>query len=281
MPTFDTPAAITATVEIVVGDLRITATDRPETVVDVRPSDPGTDQDVSAAEQTRIEYADNRLLIKAPKQRGLGLFGKPGSVDVEIRVPTGSHLYADAGIGRFHSAGALGECRIRTGVGDIHLEATGPLDVKTGTGAVAVDTVAGSALVTTGSGELRLGRVDGEATIKNSNGDSRIGVVTGNLKVSAGNGDILVDRADAGVTATNSNGNVRIREVASGSVSLKTSMGELELGIPAGTLCYLDLHTQFGTVHNRLDTAAAPSSGEQAVEVRARTSYGDIIIRRP
>src|SRR3978361_22572 len=122
MPTFDTPAPITATIELVVGDLRITASDRPDTVVPVRPSDPGTDQDVRAAEQTRVEYADDRLLVKTPKQRGLGLFGKPGSIDVEIRLPSGSHLHADAGIAAFHGAGTLGECRIRTGVGDIHLE---------------------------------------------------------------------------------------------------------------------------------------------------------------
>jgi DUF4097 and DUF4098 domain-containing protein YvlB len=128
---------------------------------------------------------------------------------------------------------------------------------------------------------VRLGRVDGEATVKNSNGDSRIGEVTGDLEANAGNGDILVDRAGAGVAAANSNGDVRIREVTSGSVSLKTSMGELEIGIPAGILSYLDLHTQFGTVRNRLDPVAAPSPGEQAVDVRARTSYGDIIIRRP
>ena len=281
MPTFDTPAPITATVEFVVGDLRITTADRADTVVEVRPSDPGTDQDVRAAEQTRVEYADNRLLVKAPKQRGLGLFGKPGSVDIEIRLPDGSHLQADAAVAAFHGAGTLGTCRIRTGVGDISLERTGPLDVKTGTGAVAVDGVTGDALLTTGSGELRLGRVDGEATVKNSNGDSRIGAVTGDLKVNAGNGDILVDHAGAGVTASDSNGNIRIREVTRGSVSLKTSMGELEVGIPAGTLAHLDLHTQFGNVSNRLDAAAAPPAGEQAVDVRARTSYGDIIIRRP
>ena len=31
----------------------------------------------------------------------------------------------------------------------------------------------------------------------------------------------------------------------------------------------------------RLDTASAPASGDRSVEIRARSSYGDIIIRRP
>ena len=66
MPTFDTPAAISVTVELSVGDLRVNATDRTDTVVEVRPSDPGKKADVAAAEQTRVEYANGSLLIKTP-----------------------------------------------------------------------------------------------------------------------------------------------------------------------------------------------------------------------
>jgi hypothetical protein len=281
MPVFDSPHPITATLELVVGDIRVTAADRPDTVVEVRPSDPGADLDVRTAEQTRVEYADGRLLVKAPKQRGLGLFGRPGSIDVEIQLPAGSRLYADAGIAAVTGAGDLGECRIKTGVGDLRLERTGPADLKTGSGTVAVGAVAGTALITTGTGELHVGAVDGDATLKNSNGDTRVGQVTGGLRISAGNGDILVGRAAAGLTATSGHGAIRVDEVDGGTASLKTSMGELEVGIPTGTAAYLDLHTQFGNMLNRLGAADAPPAGDRTVEVRARTSYGDIVIRRP
>jgi DUF4097 and DUF4098 domain-containing protein YvlB len=281
MPEFDTPDPITATVEIIVGDLRVTAADRPVTVVAVRPSDPGLDLDVRAAEQTRVEYADGRLLVRAPKQRALGLFGKPGSIDVEIALPTGSELRAEAGVAAVHADGTLGPCRIKTGTGNVHLGDTGPLDLDTASGAVTVGTVTGPASVHTASGTLRIARVAGEATVKNSNGDSRIGEVTGHLRVQAGNGSVVVDRAGADVTAATANGDVRIGEVTAGSVSVKTAMGELVVGIPAGTAAHLDLHTQFGNVVNRLDAAGPPAPGEPAVEVRARTSYGDIVIRRP
>ncbi len=281
MPEFDTPDPIVATVELGVGDLRVTAADRPGTVVDVRPSDPGIELDVHAAEQTRVEYADGRLLVKAPKQRGLGLFGKPGSIDVEITLPAGSELRAEAGIASVHVSGTLGRCRVKTGVGDVHLDDTGPLDLATSSGAVTVGAVTGSASVSTASGALQVGRIDGAATVKNSNGETRIGAVTGDLRVQAANGSVLVDRAGGDVTATSANGDVRVGEVGVGSVSLKTAMGELEVGIPAGTAAHLDVHTQFGNVVNRLDAAAAPAPGEPTVEVRARTSYGDIVIRRP
>jgi hypothetical protein len=34
-------------------------------------------------------------------------------------------------------------------------------------------------------------------------------------------------------------------------------------------------------VHNSLDAADAPGSSAQTVEVRARTSAGDVVVRRP
>ncbi|HEX3874216.1 MAG TPA: hypothetical protein VHW26_08725 [Solirubrobacteraceae bacterium] len=43
---------------------------------------------------------------------------------------------------------------------------------------------------------------------------------------------------------------------------------------------WLDLDTRCGTVHNSLDAAGPPAAGEDAVEVRARSSFGDITIRR-
>jgi hypothetical protein len=280
MPIFDTPEPISATVEVFVGDIRVTATERPDTVVEVRPSNPGGERDVRAAAETRIEYADGRLLVKTPRQQVLGLFGRPGSVDVEILLPAGSHFRGEASVAAFHGAGRLGECRIKNSTGDIHLESTGPLDATTPSGAIVVRDVTGNATIN-GSGEVRVDRIDGSAVLKNLNGDSRIGEVTGDLRARAANGDILVGLAGADVTASSANGDVRIGEVTTGTVSVKTSNGEVEVGVPAGTAAYLDLHTSFGNVHNRLDTAAAPGQGEQTVEVRARNSYGDIIIRRP
>ena len=69
MPTFQTPEPITATIELVIGDVRISAGDRNDTIVEVRPSDASNEEDVKAAELTRVEYEDKRLLVKAPKLR--------------------------------------------------------------------------------------------------------------------------------------------------------------------------------------------------------------------
>ena len=105
MPTFDTPEPVSAVLELVVGDVRITASDRDDTAVEIRPSDESHEPDVRAAEQTRVEYSAGRLLVKTPRQRSLSLFGKPGSIDVTIGLPSDSQVYGDASVAAFQSAG--------------------------------------------------------------------------------------------------------------------------------------------------------------------------------
>ena len=280
MPSYDTPRPITATVELTVGDLRVVAADRTDTVVEVRPSDPGSEADVRAADQTRVDYADGRLLVKTPKQRGLGVFGKPGSVDVTLDLPAGSELQADIGAGGIRGAGALADTRVKSGAGDTELDRVGALTLQTGAGHVEVDTVAGRADIRTGSGRLQVREIDGAAVVKNSNGDSWLGLVTGDLQVNAANGDITVDRADSSVAASTSNGAITVGAAIRGTASLKTGFGEIQIGIPAGTAVKLDASTSFGRIRNQLESADGPQETDETLDLRARSSYGDIVIRR-
>lgn len=282
MPTYDTPHPVSATVELVVGDLRIVAADRTDTVVEVRPSDPGSDADVRAADQTRVEYADGLLLVKTPKQRGFGLFGKPGSVDVTVDLPARSKVQVDSGAGGVRTTGTLGACRVKSGAGDVQLDRVegGRLSLEIGAGRVEVDTVAGRADISTGSGRLQVREIDGPAVVKNSNGDSWIGLVTGDLRINAANGDIAVDRAGGDVVASTANGGITVGAVTRGTVSLKTGFGEIEVGIPAGTAAKLDVSTSFGRIRNQLESTDGPQETDETVDLRARSSYGDIVIRR-
>ena len=67
--TFDTPEPISATIAVVIGDVRISAGDRDTTAVDVRPSDPLERRGPQAAEQTIVECAGGHLRVRAPKLR--------------------------------------------------------------------------------------------------------------------------------------------------------------------------------------------------------------------
>src|ERR1700678_199439 len=142
MPAFETPQPIAITVEVFLGDVRVIASDRTDTVVEVRPSDPAKKDDVRAAQETEIDFAAGSLAVKAPK--GWKMYtpfsGNP-SIDVSIEVPTGSQLHGSASVGRFLVTGELGQCELKTSVGDLQLEKAGPLELKTSGGNITVDHV--------------------------------------------------------------------------------------------------------------------------------------------
>lgn len=209
MPVFRTPQPIAVTVDVLSGNVTVIASDRTDTTVDVRPTDASAKSDVRAAEQTRIDFADGALTVRAAKDwRTYTPFGGNPSIDVTIEVPTGSRLQGSAGVGRISGTGELGRCDLEIAAGDIALES------------------------------LR---------------DS--------------------------VTAKVAKGDIRIGEASRGVLRLETSMGELEVGIDPGSAARLEIDARHGTVHNRMRPLDRPRDHAETVEVYARNSYGDIIIR--
>ncbi len=263
MSTFTTPEPVLVDLDLGTGSIRITASAREDTVVEVRPQDPSSREDVAAAGRTRVEHADGRLSVTTDKGP-LRLPWKMGreSVDVEIAVPEGSRLAGSARASSLTTSGRLGEVRFTTGFGDVRLDATGPLKVRSGAGDVEVGHAAGPAEVSTGTGAIEVGTVEGPLTVKNANGDTRIGDAGGAVTVKAANGDISL-----GV-------------VERGTVALTTARGAIDVGIADGTAAWLELTTGYGTVRNDLDDSGRPEEGEETVEVRARTGAGDVTVRR-
>jgi hypothetical protein len=263
MRTFETPNAISIVIDVAVGHIRVGASDRADTVVEVKPSRPDKRADVSAAEQTRVEFADGTLSVIGPKGwRQWTPWNNRGSVDIAIDAPTGSHLRGTVAVANLRCTGRLGECHFKSAVGDVDVDEVGTVEL------------------TTASGSIRAGRIDGSAVVKNSNGDTSIRDVTGELRVKAANGRVTVDHAENGVVMKSANGDLRVGDVARGTVVAHTAHGKVDVGIREGVAAWLDLSTQFGTVRNELDDSTPPGAGENTVEVRAQTAFGDITVRR-
>jgi DUF4097 and DUF4098 domain-containing protein YvlB len=208
MPIFKTPQPISVHVELGAGAIRLAASDRSDTAAEVRPTNPASEAEVAAAEQT------------------------------------------------------------------------GSVTIRTGAGNVSIERAAGRADISTGSGLLEVGRVDGLAAVRNSNGDTWIGDVVGELRVNAANGKVVVDRPKSAVFVKAANGDIVLGAVACGEVVAETGFGRVEIGVANGVPAWLELHTSYGTVRNELHAASTPEPSEEAVEIRARTGYGDITIHR-
>lgn len=282
MPSFETNQPIVLSIELTQGTVHLIASDRTDTVVAVNPSDRGRPADVAAAQQTVVDLANGNLAIRVPKRRGiagrLGL-GRSGSLYVTVELPEGSSLTAEAGFADFRCEGKLGDVDVRTGAGSVRLDQVGAIRVHSAAGRVTLEGSSSDTEIVT-AGDITIGTVAGNADVKNHSGKTWISRVEGDVRVKSANGDITIQDAGRDVNAKTANGDIRIGQVTRGSATLETACGGLEIGIAEGTAAWVDANTSFGQIHNALSPADKPGESAETVQVRGRTSFGDVLITR-
>jgi len=277
MPEYQTNGPIDLAIDVPVGRIEVTASERTDVEVRVDPSNPSKKADVRAVAETVVEYQDGRVTIAAPHR--YSPFSGSESVDVTVDLPSGSRLTADTSVGRIRTHGPLGATRIKSTTGDVSIERVEQLQVHASSGEVAVGHVDGDLELTSGNGSTRVDYVGGAAAIKASNGDLHVGVAGGALTAKLANGSINILEALDSVAARSSYGKVRIEEVSSGAIQLDASYGEVLVGIRRGVAAWLDIQSKNGVVRNDMNAHEGPAGSEGTVEVRVRTSYGDITVQ--
>ena len=183
MQTFDTPAPISVVLNIPGGRVQFVATDRADTVVEVRPADASKSRDVKAAQQTTVDYADGVLRIHTQAVRNQ-YFGPTGSLQVTVQLPAGSRVEAKAAGAELSGVGRLGDVVFDGAYRQITVEEAASLRLT------AVD------------GDVEVGRLDGPAEISTARGDIRVAeAVRGTVVLRTQAGGISVGAA-AGVSAS-------------------------------------------------------------------------------
>ncbi|WP_031172543.1 DUF4097 family beta strand repeat-containing protein [Streptosporangium roseum] len=257
MPTFDTPEPITAVVSFTEADIRISAAQRTDTIVEVRPADPADATDVAAAERARVTYADGRLTVKDRSS----IRSLPGRITVTIELPSGSALDISVRDGLLNGQGRLGTVRAHLSQGNIRLDHTGELRLSIGHGDITVATCGGPADLTTTRGQIQVGQSTDTTVIGN------------------GAGNVTVDRTADGLRVTAEQGAVTVGELASGRAELTVGTGTIAVGIADGTAVLLDAKTTLGRVRDNLGDNPEESGGN-TVELHAHISHGDILLHR-
>lgn len=283
MPTFETNHPIVLSIKLGQGAVYVIASDRTDTVVAVNPSDRDRPEDVEAAAKTVIDLVDGTLSITAPKWRNLaanlGRNARGSSLEITVELPERSSLRAEAGFVDFRCDGRLDDVEVKADAGDVRLDQTGPLQLRSGAGKIAIGEASDRAEVVA-TGDMTIGVVAGDADIKNRQGKTRIGRVGGNVKVRSANGEIVVEDAGGDVALKSANGDIRLGQVARGSVSVETASGGVEIGVKEGMAAWIDAATKFGHFQNDLTAAEEPEQSAETVRVRARTQFGDVLITR-
>ncbi|HEY3708864.1 MAG TPA: DUF4097 family beta strand repeat-containing protein [Amycolatopsis sp.] len=216
MQTFATPAPITATLDFPAGRVHLHAADRADTTVEIRPADPGKNRDVKAAGQTTVSHTDGILRIHAPQGKNQH-FGPSGSIDVTVKLPTGSRVEATTTTAELDSTGRLDEVSFTGAYRHISLAHTGRVHL------------------TATDGDVHISRLDGPADISTARGDIHIGeATTGTVTLTTQSGTITVGAApgvsaslDAGTTHGRIDNTLKNNGTPELTIRATTSQGDI------------------------------------------------------
>jgi hypothetical protein len=204
MNTFDTPAPITAVLDIPAGRVQIIAADQADTTVQVRPADPAKGRDRKAAEGTTVEYAGGVLRIRTDDRKNQ-YFGPSGSLEVIVRLPAGSRIQAHSGSCELRGVGRLGEVAFEGAYRQITIEEAASVRLTAVDGDVQVGRLHGSAQITTARGSIQIGEAThGAVVLRTQMGDISVGATPGvsaSLDASTGHGRIANALNNNGTTA--------------------------------------------------------------------------------
>ncbi|MFJ1928826.1 MULTISPECIES: DUF4097 family beta strand repeat-containing protein [unclassified Streptomyces] len=223
MQKFNTPAAVSAVLDIPAGRIRLIAADRADTTVEVLPADASKGRDVQAAERITVEYDEGVLRIAAapPKNR---ILGSSGSVEVTVQLPADSSVEANAAAAEFRGVGRLGDVAFEGAQGSVKLDQVAGARISLLAGDISVGHLGGPAEISTQKGDLRITEaVRGTVVLRTLSGDVSVGAARGvSASLDAGTGYGRIENAlkntegaDAGlnIRATTTQGDIVARSL--------------------------------------------------------------------
>ncbi|WEP01133.1 DUF4097 family beta strand repeat-containing protein (plasmid) [Streptomyces sp. FXJ1.172] len=179
MQKFDTPAPISAVLDIPAGRIQFIAADRADTTVEVLPANPSKRRDVQTAEQTEVVYADGVLRIRTGEPKNQ-LFGPSGSLEVTVKLPAGSRVEAKSAASELRSVGRLGDVTFEGAYRQIKIDEAGSVRLTATDGDVEIGRLGGSAEISTARGDIRINEaVRGTVELRTQSGDITVGAAVG------------------------------------------------------------------------------------------------------
>jgi DUF4097 and DUF4098 domain-containing protein YvlB len=275
MPIFDTPGPVAATVVVAGARVRVTASDRADTVVLVEPIDRASQLDVKVASKTKVDFAGGQLSVKTTVSGD-----NSGSAAITIDLPAGSSLVAYLAHSTVHADGSLGDCELHMASGQVQLERISALQANIAAGEVTIGHIAERVTIDGAAFALRISEARDAVKLSASAGQTWIGHAFADLDLSSGHGGFDIDRADGSVTAKTADGAIRIGALTRGQAELLNRSGNIEVGISEGSAARVDASSKRGSVRNSVPSQENPDTSDSKVTVHARTRYGDIIIQR-
>jgi Putative adhesin len=219
MQKFDTPAPISAVLDIPAGRIQFIAADRADTTVEVRPANPAKSRDAKTAEQTTVAYADGILRVTAPDNQ---VFGPSGSLEITVQLPTDSRIEAKAASTELRGVGRLGDVAFEGAYRQIKIDEAASVRLTATDGDVEVGRLNGPAEISTARGDIRINEaVRGTVVLRTQSGDITVGATAGaSAALDAGTSHGRISNAlkndgtvELDIRATTSDGDITARSL--------------------------------------------------------------------
>ncbi|MFD4976720.1 DUF4097 family beta strand repeat-containing protein [Streptomyces sp. NPDC058424] len=221
MQKFDTPAPISAVLDIPAGRVQFIAADRADTTVEVLPANPSKKRDVQTAEQTTVAYTDGVLRIHTPEPKNQ-VFGPSGSLEVTVQLPAGSRVEGKAAASELRAVGRLGDVVFEGAYRQIKIDEAASVRLTAIDGDVEVGRLGGPAEISTVRGDIRIAEaVRGTVVLRTQSGDISVAAAGGvSAALDAGTGYGRVSNAlkndgtaELDIRATTSQGTITARSL--------------------------------------------------------------------
>jgi len=222
MQKFDTPAAVSAVLDIPAGRIQFIAADRADTTVEVLPANAAKSRDVKAAEEIEVAYGDDGVLrIEAPAAKNR-ILGNSGSVEVTVQLPAGSRIEGKSAAAELRGVGRLGDVVFEGAYRQIKIDEAASVHLTAVDGDVEIGRLGGSSEISTARGAIRIGEaVRGTLVLRTESGDISVGAATGvSAALDAGTGHGRVSNslkndgtAELDIRATTNHGDITARSL--------------------------------------------------------------------
>jgi hypothetical protein len=261
MPSESYPATgpVQASIRFAVGQVTIDTDDSGQVSATVEPSEPDDRAAAALADTATISFEGSDLRVEV-SERGVWRRG-PASLRIRLVLPASSTVTCGAGVVTLTSSGRLESVSVKTGVGTITVpEASGDVSVRCGDGTVEVGTATSVALKC-GRGDLRVGQAN----------DVYVKAGQGTVDIGASHGKVFVK----GAMVT-----MDVHEADAGAITFEAAMGSASVGVVEGTTVSMDLSSATGDARCELPLSSGEERGAAALDVRLRTTSGDVVLRR-
>jgi hypothetical protein len=215
--------------------------------------------------------------------------------DVTVRVPRGTELEVEHGVGMIAVEGVDAALKLSTRSGDVDVEnSSGELAVATGSGDVELVRVQGTPLkIATGSGDVEAKDCDGDRLqIATGSGDIELANLRGgSMEVATGSGDVeaqAIEADELDIGTGSGDVGLELDRVSIGKFNVGTGSGDVTLSLPSDASADVHAETHRGQIEvalgdvqyrHREDDEIEFTVGGGGASVDLGTGSGDIRIR--